>query len=150
MSKVSKYKLDKLIEEEMFRQFWISVSKLADADEVASFFSDFLTDGEEIMLAKRFTVAILLLRDKKPVDIVFTLHVSYSTIGSVASWIKNAKPKTQRVLESMIKESNWQKILDRIYALLDDIPPVYRTDWSQAGKEKWRRKMQRSSRAALR
>src|SRR4030067_2513855 len=100
MPQVSKYPLDKDIETEMFRQFWISVSKLQDPSDVRSFLSDLLSDVEEVMLAKRFTVAVLILRGKKPVDIARTIHVSFSTIRSVASWVKNAKPRTRRILEA--------------------------------------------------
>lgn len=150
MPQVSKYKLDKTLEEEMFRQFWISVSKLQDASIAASFFSDLLSDTEEIMLAKRFAIAILILRGKRPIDIAGTLHVSYSTIRGVASWVKNAKPKTRVLLQSMIHEGKWQNIFDRVDVLLDELPPVYGTNWSKAGKAKFRRKIERASRQSLR
>ena len=150
MPQVSKYLLDKSLEEEMFRQFWISLSRLHDAGTVSSFFSDLLTDTEEIMLAKRFTIAVLLLRGRRPVDITSTLHVAYSTVNSVGAWLKNAKPKTQRLLESIVKDSNWQKILDRIEALLDELPPQYGTNWQRAGREKWQRKTERATRQSLR
>lgn len=150
MVQLSKYKLDKALDEEMFRQFWLSLSSLGDAATVASFFSDLLTTTEEVMLAKRFTVAVLILKGKRAVDIKETLHVTNSTICSVASWVKNAKPRTKNILQKIIRESSWQKILDRIDALLDELPPPYHTDWSRVGKEKWVRKMNRSARSALR
>lgn len=150
MPRISKYKLDKDIELEMFRQFWRSVSKLQDSSQVASFFSDLLTDTEEVMLAKRFTVAVLLLRGKRPVDISQALHVTYSTIGSVAGWVKNAKPQTRKLLQEIIHESNWQGLLDRIDELLDKLPPRYGTNWAEAGKDKWERVKNRASRRSLR
>lgn len=149
MPQISRRKLDKTLEQEMFRQFWSSVSKLRDVSDVSSFFSDLLTETEEIMLAKRFTIAVLILRGKQPVEIKSTLHVTYSTIGSVASWLKNAKPKTRNLLQSILKEGNWQKILDRIDALFDELPSAYGTDWSKVGKHKWKRKMERASRQSL-
>jgi uncharacterized protein YerC len=150
MPQISKHKLDKTLEEEIFLQFWTSVSKLRDAGVAASFFSDLLSDTEEIMLAKRFAVAILILRGKRPIDITGTLHVSYSTIRSVASWLKNAKPKTRQVLQSMIQQGKWQNIFDRVDALLEELPPVYGTNWSKAGQAKFQRKMERTSRQSLR
>ncbi len=150
MPQVSKYKLDKTLEQEMFNQFWESVSKLQNAGMAASFFSDLLSDTEEIMLAKRFAIAILILRGKRPIDIAGTLHVSYSTIRSVASWVKNAKPKTRVLLQSMIQEGKWQNIFDRVDALLDELPPAYRTNWSKAGKAKFQRKIERASHQSLR
>jgi uncharacterized protein YerC len=150
MPKVSHIRIDKNLEAEMFRQFWHSLSQLNDSVKVSSFFSDLLTDTEEIMLAKRFTVAVLLLRGKRPVDIARTLHVTYSTIGSVASWVKNAKPQTRKILQQLIDNTEWQVILDRIDELLDKLPPTVHSDWKKAGKEKWQRTMERQTRKTLR
>jgi len=150
MPQVSKYPLDKDTEHEMFRKFWESISVLRDADAVASFFSDFLSDTEEIMLAKRFTIAVLLIRGRRPKDIKDILHVSNSATGSVGAWLKNASPKTRATLERVIKEGHWEQFIDKIEALFDELPPAYGTDWSKAGKEKWKRKMERSSRQSLR
>ncbi len=150
MPQVSKYKLDKTLEDEMFRQFWLSLSSLGDASAVSSFFSDLLTSTEEVMLAKRFTVAVLILRGRRPVDIKQTLHVTDTTICSVASWLKNVKPRTKEVLQFIIKDASWQKILDRIDSLLDALPPGYGTNWSRVGKERRERRMDRVSRLALR
>lgn len=150
MPQISRRKLPKELEEEMFSQFWVSLSRLRTSDNTASFFSDLLTDTEELMLAKRFTIAVLLLRGKRPVDIKATLHVTNSTIGVVASWVKNAKPRTQKLLELLIQEGKWQGIIDRIDGLLDELPPPYRTNWHAAGKAKWQRKVERSARQSLR
>lgn len=150
MAQISKIKLDKALEEEMFRQFWFSLSTLRSASTVSSFFSDLLTTTEEVMLAKRFTVAVLIMRGKRPVDIKHTLHVTDTTICSVNSWLKNVKPQTKQIIVHIIKESNWQKVFDRFEELLDQSHPMYHTDWRHAGKDKWQRKMQRTSRQLLR
>lgn len=149
MTRVSKRILDKALQEEMFRQFWLSLSILHDAGTVSSFFSDLLSETEEIMLAKRFTIAVLILRRRTFSEIKQTIHVSDSTVGSVNAWLKNAKPRTLKVLKLIIEESRWQRLLDQIDTLLDKIPPRYGTNWSQAGKAKWQRKMERSSRGEL-
>lgn len=150
MSRVSKRKLDKKVEEEIFHLFWESVSKLHNASEVSSFFSDFLSDTEEMMLAKRFAVAILLLRGKRPVDITSSLHVTYTTVGTVASWLKNAKSKTQNSLKRIIKIQNWQSVIDRLEGLLDQLPPDYGSNWQAAGQAKWERTKDRSARQSIR
>jgi len=126
------------------------MSALREADVVASFFSDFLTDTEELMLAKRFTIAVLLLRGKRPKDIKNVLHVSNSATGTVGAWLKNAKPKTIATLERVIKESNWEGLIDKIDSFVDALPPRYGTDWSKIGKEKWQRKIGRAARQTIR
>ena len=150
VTQISKYPLDKQIEQEMFRKFWRSISALREADIVASFFSDFLTKTEELMLAKRFTIAILLLRGRRPKDIKRILHVSNSATGTVGAWLKNAKPKTIATLERVIKESNWESLIDKIDSFVDALPPHYGTNWSRVGKEKFQRKSERSARQTIR
>jgi uncharacterized protein YerC len=150
MPQISKYPLDNEIKVEMFRKFWSSISRLQDADAVASFFSDFLSDTEELMLAKRFTIAVLLLRGRRPKEIKNILHVSNSATGAVGSWLKNAKPKTLASLERIIQEGNWDQFMDAIDAFIDSLPPKYGTNWSRVGKEKWQRKINRASRQPIR
>jgi uncharacterized protein YerC len=77
--------MDKVVETELFRKFWHSLSSLRDPDSVSSFFSDFLSGSERIMLAKRFAIAVLLLRGKRPRDIKSVLHVSDSSTSSVGA-----------------------------------------------------------------
>ncbi len=149
MPQISKYPLNRVIEQEMFHKFWTTVSKLKSVKEVSSFFSDLLTQTEEIMLAKRFIVSLLLLRGKRPAEISKSVHVSFSTIATVAGWLKNARPETKRILKRIIQESNWQKLLDKIDSTLDKLPLPYGTDWKIIGKEKWDRKIKRDAREVL-
>jgi len=150
MTQISKYPLDQEIEQEIFHKFWRSVSSLRDSDSVASFFTDFLTDTEEIMLAKRFAIAVLLLRGKRPRDIKKILHVSDTATSTVGAWLKNVKPKTLVTLERVIKESKWEDFIDKIEGAIDSLPPRYGTDWSKVGRERWQRKIDRVSRRSLR
>lgn len=150
MPQVSKYRLDKTLQEEMFIHFWSSIANLRTTRAVADFFSDLLTHTEEVMLAKRLTIAVLLLRDKRPIDIAHALHVSFSTIGRVSSWVNRAKPETKRELERIIKETQWQTFFDKVDELIDKLPPLYGTNWSRAGQERYQRAKDRSARASLR
>ena len=150
MPKVSLNKLDKYVEREILKQFWYSLSKINEPISAYEFFSDILTDSEEIMLAKRLACAILLIRNKSATEIRESLHLSYSTIGTVAGWVKNAKPKTKQILLDFSKEKDWEAIIDKIEEILDKPRPRYRTDWSQAGKQKWNRIKTRSTHRLLR
>jgi uncharacterized protein YerC len=150
MTQISKYPLDRTIEDEIFRKFWQSISVLRDTEAVASFFSDFLSDTEQLMLAKRLTIAILLLAGKRPKEIKDILHVSNSATGSVSAWLKNARPKTKVALTNIIREGKWKQFIDRFEAFLDSLPPPYRSNWSKIGKDRWKRKKERASRQSLR
>lgn len=150
MPQTSKYPLDKEMEKIIFNKFWKSLSALRDAVAVSTFFSDFLSDTEELMLAKRFTIAVLLLRGRRPKDIKDILHVSNSATGAVGAWLKNAKPETLATLERVIKESNWEEFVDNIKAYIDELPPTHGTDWRRIGQERMQRSRTRFARKSLR
>jgi uncharacterized protein YerC len=150
MTRVSKYPLHKDLKKEMFTVFWSSLSQLHTAPDVAAFFSDLLSDTEEMMLAKRFTISLLLLHGKRPVEVAAILHVSFSTIRSVDEWLSRATPATKRLLERVSKVQGWQTVFDKVEALADQLPPRWGTDWHASGKAKWERKLQRAARSQLR
>lgn len=150
MPQVSKKRLDKDVERGIFQQFWGSIAKVNDPVDAFEFFSDLLTSTEQIMLAKRFTIAILLVRGKTASEIKDSIHVTYSTIGTVAGWLKNAKPKTKKILLSLSTEKNWEAIIDKIESFLDYIPPMPGRDWGEAYKGKFKRRGERFARSELR
>jgi len=145
MSQVSKVKLDKELESELYKQFWYSLGKINNSQKSADFFSDILTDTERLMLAKRFAAAILIIRGKSPTEIRSTIRLAYSTIGSISSWIKNAKPATKNILESLSKEKNLDSIFDKIDEILEVIPPRRHSDWKE---EYTKRNVERNKRFA--
>jgi uncharacterized protein YerC len=149
MPRVSKAKLNHEIEQAMFKQFWSSVAKINDVSKASEFFSDLLTETEEKMLSKRLAAAILLVRGKTATDIKNSIHLTYTTIGSVASWVKNAKPKTKEILLSFSKEKDWEEIVDKIESILDKLPPRHGTSWSESGKRKSQRAKKRSNKKTL-
>ncbi len=123
MSKVSTFKIDKELENQIVNQFWNFLGKVNNSKTSSEFFSDFLTTSEKIMLSKRFATLILLSRDKTPTEIQNSIHVTFSTIGSVSAWLKNAKPKIRKLLQKISKEKDWEVVFDKIDSLLDRIPP---------------------------
>jgi uncharacterized protein YerC len=150
MAQISKKKLDKNVEIEMFNQFWNSLSNIDSPSSASEFYSDLLTKTEKYILAKRLACAVLLIRNHSASEINKSIHITYSTIGSVASWVKNARPKTQKILKQISKNQNWVKITDQIDAVLDKLPPRYGSNWSEEGKEKHKRNLLRSARSTLR
>ena len=62
---MSSNKFDRELEKHMFVIFWLALSQLHSSKDTAAFFSDLLSETEEIMLAKRFFIALLLKKRKK-------------------------------------------------------------------------------------
>lgn len=147
---ISKVKLDKDLEDQLFSQFWYFIGKINNSQKTSDFFSDFFTDSEKIAFAKRFFIAVLLTRNKSFVEIGNALHVSSSTVLGVSSWIKNAKPETQKILKSISVEKNIEKMSDKIDELLDKLPLKVYTNWSNQLKEKSKRENLRNTKEILR
>ena len=150
MPQISKRKLDKNLQDGVVNQFWISISKINTPKEASEFFSDVLTETEKVMLSKRLACAILLIRGRSATEIKDSIHLSYTTIGTIAAWVKNAKPKTRKILINFSEEKDWENILDKIEEILDKLPPRYGSDWHEKGKEKWQRVKERAAKRALR
>lgn len=147
---ISKNKLDKNLEIEMFNQFWYYLGKINNSHKSFDFFSDFFTNTEKIAFAKRFFTAILLTRGKTFYEIRNALHISSSTVLGVSSWIKNAKPETQKILKAISIEKNIENMSDKIDELLDKLPPKVYTNWSNELKMKNERISNRTIKQILR
>jgi len=152
MARVSKKSLDPDVEKRMFALFWRSLSRIGTAEEMADFFADLLGKNEQIMLAKRYTIAVLLSKRKNYQQIVTAINVSPSTINSVANWLKNLKPATKKILDRHLKDEAWGQFFDKIEAILDAPPPIfaYPNQKSALGKAKFKASMARSTRSVLR
>lgn len=152
MARVSKKRLDADVEKRMFDLFWRSLSRIGGPEDVSEFFADLLGKNEQLMLAKRYTIAVLLAKGKNYHEIANTINVSPSTINSVANWLKNLKPATKKIIDRHLKDESWGQFFDKIEATVDLIPPIV-TPYAQkpkAGKEKFQRLLARSARSVLR
>lgn len=150
MARVSKIKIDKALETEMFRQFWSSLARINNSGKSSDFFSDLLSETEKLMLAKRFTAAVLIVRGISPTEINKSIHLSFTAIGSVSSWAKNSKPETQKLLSNISAEKKWQAVFDKIDEILDKLPPRRHSDWKEEYKKKRERTFQRLAKKSLR
>lgn len=150
MPKVSKFNIDQDLETEILKQFWYFISKANNSLFVEKFYSDFLTNTEKLMLAKRFATAILISSGKTPSVIHESIHVTYSTIGSVSSWLRNANPETKKFFENIIKEKQFEKISDKVDELLDKMPLAPYTNWSNTLKRRAQNNKVRSVKKSLR
>lgn len=152
MTRISKNRLDKSTSDRMFALFWHSLTRLGSQEETAEFFSDILSDTEQVMIAKRYTAAVLLTKGYNQTHIKQVLNLSYSTIGTVAGWLKNLKPATKKILDRHLKDDAWGQFFDKIEAVLDAPPPIfaYPKDKTAIGKAKFKAAMTRSARSVLR
>lgn len=137
MTQVSKYPLRKEVEKRLFELFWEVIEKLRTKEQIEKFLKDLLTPTEEIMLAKRVAIALMLLKKYDYRTIRDTLKVSLTTIGKVSLWLKYEGGGYREVLEKIIRQQNWENLFEKLDDGLDKIlPPPRGKNWQEFYKNR--------------
>lgn len=150
MSQVSKYLLNKDVEEQMFDVFWKTIARLITRNAVKKFFFDLLSPTEKTMLAKRLAIAIMLIKGYDYRTISQTLKVSTTTIMSISNWLKNGGDGYKMVIQKIIKEEKTAEFWDNLEEKLSNLlPPGPGTDWKRVKSQEWQERISRRRKRAL-
>lgn len=141
MSLVSKYPLSKDIEDECFDLFYDTIAHLSSKQEIKDFLDDFLSPVEQIMLAKRLGIAILLGKGYTYDSIKKVLHVTPPTIAMVNLQLKYAGTGYRRIVERVLIIKKWNDFWQKVDDVIADLVPPYNKTLSYWRKERWQRKM---------
>lgn len=140
MPQVSRRKVAKDVEAKLVVLFQNALKDAADDKVIASFFESLLTTTEKKMFAKRIAIAFMLMKGFDYLMIGETLKVSKQTVWTIKKDVEGNKKYCSQV-KKMLKKENfnifWKK-LD--ITIMEAIPPVYRTDWVEHGRELQRKK----------
>lgn len=120
MSQVSKSKIEGIIQKELYDELSWIISELSNVKEVESFFSEFLTKTEKIMLAKRFAIAVLLTKGYTYRNIRLALKVSFPTIRSIQFWLDHGRGGLKTAVEKILTRKEVQKLLERLDKIIDN------------------------------
>lgn len=141
MAQVSKYPLSKAVETECFDFLYSTIQSLHDRGEIKEFLDDFLSPVEQIMLAKRLAIALLLGRGYNYETIRKVLRVTPPTIAMVNISLKYKGKGYRKVVDKVFRDEKiadfWQKVDD----VIGDLIPPKSKNWSYWRKERWQRKM---------
>lgn len=75
-------------QKELLEDFCEALLTIKTEEEAVKFLVDLLTKEEVIKLAKRISIARLLLEGRKYNEVVDVLNVSHSTVAKVAQWLR--------------------------------------------------------------
>lgn len=140
MAQVSKYPVHKDVEKRMFEIFTNTIARLRNKEEIEDFLEDFLSPVEQIMLAKRLSIAILLAKKYSYPSIAKILRVTPSTIASVSLSLKYAGKGYKKMVERMMLDEKISAFWEKIEDFLTHIPPSKGSDWSYHLGEYYKRK----------
>ena len=145
MGKVSKRRVDPEVEERMLEIFKNHIVSLGNVFDVADFLSCLLSSNEQIMLAKRLSIAVLLYKGYTYEQINETIKVSTSTIGVVHKSImlgaQGYKKAASKVMSDAQLENFWHKLEELMLKLT---PP------KRYGSSGWEEKSKTGKRIAKR
>ena len=144
MTQVSKIPLRKEIENRIFEIFLESLAKVRFKEEVNKFIQDLLSPTEQLMLAKRLSIAFLLHKGYDQRSICRILKVSLSTVNRVSLKLQLAGEGYNKIIKEIIRDEKidefWQKLDDS----LSEIVPPRNRDWSHWQQERFQAKISRS------
>src|SRR4030042_4027197 len=111
MAQVSKYPISKDVEKRIFEIFLKVISDLRNPLEIEEFFNEFLSPVEKVMLVKRLSIGVLLVKNYDYQSIGRILHVSPPTIAKVALSFKYLGRGYKQVIEKLLREEKINEFL---------------------------------------
>lgn len=109
MAQVSKYPISKDVADRIFDVFIKSLIKVKNSRDAHNLANDLFSPVERIMLAKRLSIAFLLMKGYEYREISKLLRVSLTTIASVNSSLRYGHDGYKTILERIAKEENLEE-----------------------------------------
>lgn len=123
MGRISKRKIDSEVEERIFEIFWGYLAYLRKPAEIHEFLVSLLSYTEQVMLAKRLAITILLARDVTYEYIAEAIKVSPSTVGTVHKQILIGAPGYLKAIEHIKNQEQQEKLLNKLEEVLLKLSP---------------------------
>ncbi len=142
MSQVSKYPLAKDIEKRVFEVFVDSLAIVRSTSQVNALVNDLFSQTERIMLAKRISIAMLLLKKYDQRAIAKILKVSLGTVNRVSMALQRGNGYTS-ILNVIMRNEKFMEYLDEIDDKLADFMPPVGRNWSRWRRQRWEEKRAR-------
>jgi len=144
MSQISKYPLNKQIEIRVYEVLTESIAEARTHQTVQKLLEDLLSPTERLMLAKRLSIALLLLKKYNHRTVSQWLKVSLGTVGKVSLALQHGNGGYQTVIGSILKKEELKEFIQKIDdAIADFLPPPKGADWSHWRKRRWEEKVAR-------
>lgn len=121
MTQVSKYPISDKVYQRIVEIFFKSLAQMGTGNEAKEFIRDFLSPTEQIMLAKRLTVAFLLEKDYDFRTISKILRVSLTTVARVNLTRKYGAQGYKRVINKILHE---EKVKDFLLEMTEGLSDV--------------------------
>jgi len=148
MGRISKRKLHEDLEARIYEIFLEHIASLQTPLEVKEFLRSLLSHTEQVMLAKRLAIAVLLSRGYTYQQIDTTLKVSKATVAIVHRELLLGAPGYDKAIQSAKRRKQKEKLWNSLEELLLTVSLPARVGSarhrlkSHIGKELFKRKQQ--------
>lgn len=140
MTQVSKYPVRKEIEERMYEVFLDSVAMVKTRGQVEKLIDDLLSPTERTMLAKRFSIALLLLKKYDQRAVSSILKVSLTTVNKISRALQKGTGGYGMVINAIVRQEKFHAFLEKLDDILADFVTMGRKmpHWR---RERWEAKI---------
>ncbi len=141
MTQVSRMPLRKEIEARVYEVLLESIAAARTRQTVGKLLEDLLSPTERLMLAKRLSIALLLIKKYDQRTIARVLKVGLETVSKVSRTLQSNRGGYLAVASSIIHRERLKEVLEKIDdTMADGMPPVGR-DWRHWRRQRWEAKI---------
>lgn len=143
MTQVSRIPFRKEIEKRVFEIFLISLARVRQKQQVEIFIQDLLSPTEQLMLAKRLSIAFLLHKGYDQRSISSILKVSLSTVNRVSLRMQIGGTGFKKLIAEIIQSEKMDEFWNKLDDLITGIVPPKGRNWRHWRQEQWQKRINR-------
>lgn len=126
MPRMSKYKFREDKFKELQEHFSYLISSLSKSSETESFFDEFLTGEEKVMLTKRLVLILMLKKNYPTSAIIDTLHISPETVRLHQNQLPYKSNVFHETLERLISREKAKEFFKKLEHILKPLDTALR------------------------
>jgi uncharacterized protein YerC len=141
MTQVSRIPLRKEIENRVYEVLMESIAAASSRTTIMKLLDDLLSPTERLMIAKRLSIALLLLKKYDQRMISRWLKVSLGTVSKVSLALQNGRGGYRQVIGSILRKEDLKEFINKIDDALAELFPPAGRNWSHWRRKRWQDKM---------
>jgi|SRR3989344_1427592 len=137
MTRISRKQLNQKQLEKIKEHFSYLISYLNKKPEIESFFDEFLTKEEKIMLTKRLVLFIMLKKNFSPSATQLALNVSYETVRTYQNQLRYKTPQFHEIIEKLLKRDKIISFFREVERLVRPVKLAVQTKTNMKARAKF-------------
>jgi uncharacterized protein YerC len=141
MSQISHLYLDKKVESRVYEVFVECIANASTSESVNRLVADLLSPTERLMLAKRLSIALLLIKKYDQRTISKWLKVSLGTVSKVSLVLQKGNGGYNQIIHTVLRKEELQELIRKVDDALAQILPPLSRNWKSYRRRRWEEKM---------